>query len=76
MPAEKLGLKKRGMLKKDYYADITIFNPQTVIDRATFVVPHQYAAGIEYVLVNGKITIDRGEHTGVRAGSVLRHHAA
>lgn len=75
MSAEKLGLKARGVIRKNYYGDITIFNPATVIDKATFVDPHQYAAGIEYVLVNGKITIDRGEHTGVRAGSVLRHES-
>ncbi|MBD3290889.1 amidohydrolase family protein [candidate division KSB1 bacterium] len=75
MPAEKMGLKKRGMLKKDYFADITIFNSQAVIDRATFINPHQYAEGIEYVIVNGKITIERGEHTGEFAGSVLRHQA-
>ncbi len=75
MPAEKLGLKARGMIRKNYYADITIFNSETIIDMATFVEPHQYAAGIEYVLVNGKITIERGEHRGVRAGSVLRHRS-
>jgi len=73
MPAEKLGLKKRGSIKKGNFADITIFDPNTVIDKATFTEPHQTAKGIEYVLVNGKVIIDKGTHTGIRSGSVLRH---
>ena len=72
MPAEKLKLKKRGKIKKGYFADITIFNPKTVIDNATFVDPHQFPTGIEYVIVNGKVTVDKGEHTGVRSGMVLK----
>lgn len=73
MPAEKLGLKKRGSIVRGNYADITIFNPKTVIDKATFTDPHQTAEGIEYVLVNGKLVIENGKHTGARAGSILRH---
>ncbi len=73
MPADKLGLKKRGYLKKDYFADITIFNPVTVIDNATFLNPHQFPTGIEYVIVNGKVTVKNGEHTGELAGEILRH---
>ncbi len=72
MPADKLGLKYRGRLQQGYFADIVIFNPKTVIDKATYVDPHQYPAGIAYVLVNGKITIAEGEHTGAHAGAVLR----
>jgi N-acyl-D-amino-acid deacylase len=75
MPAEKIGLKKRGSLIRGNFADITIFNPETVIDKATFTEPHQTADGIEYVLVNGKLVIDKGKHTGARSGSVLRHQA-
>jgi N-acyl-D-amino-acid deacylase len=75
MPAEKLGLKKRGSIVKGNFADITIFNPNTVIDKATFTEPHQTAQGIEYVLVNGKVVIDKGTHTGIRSGSVLRYQA-
>jgi N-acyl-D-amino-acid deacylase len=71
-PADKLGLKQRGRLQNNYYADVVIFNPATVIDRATYVAPHQYPEGIEYVIVNGKITIRQGEHTGAHAGRVLR----
>jgi N-acyl-D-amino-acid deacylase len=71
-PAEKLGLKQRGRLQNNYFADVVIFNPATVIDRATYIAPHQYPTGIEYVIVNGKMTIRQGEHTGVHAGRVLR----
>ncbi len=75
MPAEKLKLKNRSKIKKGYFADITIFNPKTVIDNATFVDPHQFPSGIEYVIVNGKITVKNGEHTGARSGKILKHKA-
>lgn len=73
MPANKLGLTKRGLLKKNYFADIVVFNPKTVIDNATFENPHQFPTGIEHVIVNGKITVQKGKHTGAHAGAVLRH---
>lgn len=76
MPAEKLGLRKRGLIAKDYFADMVLFNPETVIDNASFTDPHQFPTGIEYVLVNGKITIEKGKHTGAQAGSILRHPSA
>jgi N-acyl-D-amino-acid deacylase len=76
MPAAKLGLQKRGLIAKDYFADIVLFNPDTIIDNASFVNPHQFPSGIDYVLVNGKITIKKGQHTGAQAGSVLRHSSA
>lgn len=76
MPAEKLGLSNRGLLAKDCYADIVVFNPETVIDKATFVDPHQFPSGIEYVIVNGKITVNKGTHTGAQAGTVLRHRVS
>lgn len=72
LPADRLGLKKRGRLKVGNFADITIFDPATIIDQATFLDPHQYPRGIEYVLVNGVITIDAGEFTENRGGRVLR----
>jgi N-acyl-D-amino-acid deacylase len=72
LPAGKLGLKDRGVLKAGMRADITVFNPETVEDRATYAEPHRYPIGIEYVLVNGEITIERGRHTGVLGGQVLR----
>ncbi len=73
MPATKLGLKNRGAIIRGNFADITIFDPETVIDKATFTDPHQTAQGIEYVLVNGKLVIDKGKHTGEKSGSILRH---
>ncbi len=73
MPAGKLGLSGRGVLARDNFADIVVFNPETIIDQATFVDPHQFASGIEYVIVNGQVTVKNGAQTGVRAGSVLRH---
>ena len=54
-------------------ADIVVFNPETVIDNATFEDPHQIPSGIEYVIVNGELTIRNGKHTGAKAGTILRH---
>jgi len=71
-PAQKLGLKDRGLIREGMLADITIFNPDKVIDKATFTDPHQYPEGIEYVIVNGKIVIEKGEHTKEMSGNVLR----
>jgi N-acyl-D-amino-acid deacylase len=73
MPAEKLNLKLRGKIFNKYYADLTIFNPNTIIDKATFTDPHQAPQGIAYVIVNGKITVENGKHTGIHAGQILRH---
>ncbi len=70
--AKAMNINGRGLLKPGYYADITIFNPDTVLDKGTFTKPIQYPAGIEYVLVNGQIAVRQGVHTGVRAGKVLR----
>jgi len=71
MSAQKIQLKNRGVLQENYFADITIFNPKTVIDKATFVAPHQYAEGIEYVIVNGQPVISKGKHTEQLPGKVL-----
>jgi N-acyl-D-aspartate/D-glutamate deacylase len=71
MNADKIGIKDRGRLKEGMWADVTVFNPATVIDRATFENPHQYPVGIDYVIVNGILTIDRGQHTGALAGRVI-----
>lgn len=72
MPAQRLGLKDRGKVDVGLAADLVVFNPDTVIDRADFMNPHQYAQGIDYVLVNGAVVIDQGEHMGVLAGRVLQ----
>ena len=71
-PAARVGLADRGSLRPGAPADVVVFDPARLADRATFTAPHQFAAGIDLVLVNGAVTVDGGEHTGVRAGSVLR----
>ena len=71
MPAEKLQVKQRGILRENYYADIVIFNPDAIIDRATFTAPHHYPAGISHVLVNGAVTIEKEKHTQAKAGRVI-----
>ena len=75
-PAETFNLAGRGELKAGACADITIFNPDMVIDRGTFTDPAQYPAGIEYVMVNGEYEVRKGVHTGVRNGAVLRKKAS
>lgn len=71
-PAETFHMTGRGQIKEGYEADITIFDPETIIDKGTFTDPCQYPEGIEYVLVNGKIIVDKGKYTGNRNGKVLR----
>jgi dihydroorotase/N-acyl-D-amino-acid deacylase len=71
-PAARVGLRDRGLIREGMAADITIFDPARVIDRATFESPNQYPIGIEYVLVNGKVSVDKGERTAVLGGRVLR----
>jgi len=70
-PAQIIGLTDRGLLRPGMAADITIFDPKTVIDKATFQNPLQYPFGIPYVIVNGVVVIDQGQHTGARPGRVL-----
>lgn len=69
--AAKVHVYDRGLLRPGQWADVTIFNPETVIDHATYEQPHQYASGIEYVIVNGKLVLERGKHTGARPGVIL-----
>ena len=71
LPAQKLGLRDRGIIREGMRADITIFNSETVTDRATYQNPHQYPDGIEYVIVNGKIAVRERGHTGALAGRVM-----
>ena len=71
-PASKMGIGNRGLLRKGMQADMTIFDSRTIIDQATFDEPHQYPLGIEYVIVNGQVVIEHGQHTGVMAGNVMR----
>jgi len=71
-PAARVGLRDRGLLREGMFADITVFDPNKIIDRATFEMPNQYPIGVEYVLVNGKISVDKGQRTTALAGRVLR----
>jgi N-acyl-D-amino-acid deacylase len=72
LPAQKFGLRDRGLLKEGMAADILIMDEHSVKDMATYEKPHQLSVGIPYVIVNGKLVIDDGRHTGERSGSALR----
>ena len=69
--AQRLGIRDRGLLREGLFADVAVFDPARVRDRATFDDPHQYAEGVEYVLVNGVVVVDGGEHTGARPGRII-----
>ncbi|MEZ5893718.1 MAG: D-aminoacylase [Parvularculaceae bacterium] len=71
LPAENLKLKDRGRLAPGYFADVVVFDPATIQDKATFAEPHQLAVGVEDVFVNGAWTVKDGAHTGVKAGRFL-----
>ena len=70
-PATNLGLDHRGFLKEGMFADVVVFDPATIADRATFEKPHQYAVGMKHVFVNGVHVIKDGEHTGAKPGRAL-----
>ncbi len=72
LPATHLGIQKRGSLKPGYHADIVIFNPATIADKATFEDPQQYAVGVAHVIVNGIQVLKNGKHTGATPGKVVR----
>lgn len=71
LPAQKFQLHDRGLLQPGMAADIVIFDEQKVIDLSSFEKPHAYSIGFEYVIVNGKITVDQQKHNGTRAGKIL-----
>jgi N-acyl-D-amino-acid deacylase len=71
-PATNLGLDHRGLLKQGMFADVVVFDPKTIADRATFEKPHQYAVGVKHVFVNGVQVIKDGEHTNAKPGRALR----
>jgi N-acyl-D-amino-acid deacylase len=71
LPAQILRLKDRGMLKEGYWADVVVFDPDTVSDPATYQNPQQYAKGVPFVFVNGAVVIDGGNHIGARPGKVI-----
>ena len=76
LPADRLGLTDRGRIAEGAWADITVFDPATVIDRATFEDPHQYPEGIPFVIVNGVVVVDDGRFTEARPGRALRRTGA
>jgi N-acyl-D-amino-acid deacylase len=71
-PARRLNLQNRGLLKEGMKADITVFDPETIIDVGTYADPNQYPAGIFHVIVNGQLAVENGKLTGTRAGKVIR----
>ncbi len=72
LPASNLKISDRGLLKEGYFADVVIFDPETIIDKATFDDPHQFAEGMMHVFVNGVQVLDDGDHTGATPGRVVR----
>ncbi len=72
LPAQKFGLRQRGKIEPGFYADLVLFDPQTISDRATYADPQRYPVGIELVVVNGTVVVRNGRHTDARPGLVLR----
>jgi N-acyl-D-amino-acid deacylase len=73
LPAEKLRLKTKGVIAEGYDADITIFNPESIIDKATYENPREFSSGIERVIVNGQVVVENGKHTGATPGRTIRN---
>jgi N-acyl-D-amino-acid deacylase len=71
LPASNLKIQKRGTLRVGYYADVVIFDAGKIQDHATFDKPHQYSTGMQHVIVNGKVVLENGEHTGAKPGRVV-----
>lgn len=72
LPATNLKIDKRGYLKEGYFADVVVFDPDSIRDNATYENPHQYSEGVHHVFVNGQQVLDNGEHTGAMPGQVVR----
>jgi N-acyl-D-aspartate/D-glutamate deacylase len=72
--AAKVRQYDRGLLRPGMAADVTVFNAATIIDNATYEKPHAYATGVDYVIVNGQVVLDKGQHTGARPGTILKIH--
>ena len=71
-PAQKLRMKSKGVLGIGLDADVTVFRAETVVDKATYDDPRQYSPGIEWVIVNGQVVVEKGVHTGARPGRTIR----
>jgi N-acyl-D-amino-acid deacylase len=76
LPANAFHIEGRGLLKPGHWADVTVFDPATVKDNATYEDPHHYATGFAYVLVNGTVVVENDKHTGGRPGMALRHQSS
>jgi N-acyl-D-amino-acid deacylase len=72
LPAEKLRLRRKGVIAENFDADMTIFDPEKIIDNATYHNPHQFSSGVDWVLVNGQVVVERGAHTGEKPGKTIR----
>ena len=72
LSTSNLGIPDRGLLAEGYYADVVVFDPETIEDHATFEEPHQYSTGVQHVFVNGGQVLRDGEPTGVMSGRVVR----
>jgi N-acyl-D-aspartate/D-glutamate deacylase len=75
LPAQRVGLRERGLLRPGLMADVVVFDPARIRDRATYEQPKQYAEGVEHVIVNGRLVLESGRMTGERPGRGLRHRA-
>ena len=73
LPARRLGLYDRGVIRVGAKADLVVLDPRTVADAATYEAPHRYPRGVEHVLVNGRVVIRHGEHTGSLPGTLLQN---
>jgi N-acyl-D-amino-acid deacylase len=72
LPATNLKLRRRGTLAPGFFADVVVFDPNTITDHATYALPHQYATGMVHVFVNGTQVVKDGQHTGATPGRVVR----
>ena len=70
-PAQKLGMKDRGMIRESMVADLVVFDPETISDTCSYTEPHQYPEGIPYVIVGGEVVVDQGKRTGRLTGQIL-----
>jgi len=71
LPAQKFQLRDRGLIREGMAADIVVFDEKLVGDQSTFSKPHAYSTGFRYIIVNGKLVIEEGRHTGTRSGAIL-----
>jgi N-acyl-D-amino-acid deacylase len=75
LPARTFSFRDRGLVREGMAADLVVFDPARVQDRASYEKPHQHSEGFDFVFVNGKIAVDEGKLTGARGGETLRHPA-